>query len=139
MEKLLTILAALLMVFSFSVVGMAAEPNVVGYAYLPDTIGTTGTSHQLTMNRQATCGPGEIYTGEVAWVDPADSRIMVSGQDGSKIFDVSEAALQSMPEVNNFVDVKYTVMNGERLASSVTAIPERVASLYENYAYAGPY
>jgi hypothetical protein len=76
-------------------------------------------------------GPGEIYTGKVGWVDPNTQRIMISGPDGSKIFDVSGATMKDMPEPNRFVTVKYTETNGKRLASSVVTVPKRVALLYD--------
>jgi hypothetical protein len=85
-------------------------------------VGATG----MKMDRLATCGPGEIYAGEVAWVDSDIHRIMVSGRDGSKIFDVSGVAVKSLPEINHFVTVEYTVTNGDRLVSSVNTMPKRV-------------
>jgi len=84
----------------------------------------------MKMDRLATCGPGEMYTGDVAWVDPDIDRIMVSGRDGSKIFDVSGAVMKGEPEAQQLVVVKYTVTNGERIASSVNAVPQRLAALY---------
>jgi hypothetical protein len=84
----------------------------------------------MKVDRLATCGPGEMYVGAVAWVDPDIHRIMVSGRDGSKIFNVSGATMKAMPEADQLISVTYTVTNGERLASSVTAIPWNVAQLY---------
>ena len=121
MEKVLVILAAVLMMLSLS---------MVGFAYHQNTVGTTGTSYQTKMGREGTCGPGEMYTGAVAWVDPDAQRMMVNGREGSKIFDVSRAVIKGMPETDHFVTVKYTVANGERLASSVNMVPKSVASLY---------
>jgi len=89
-------------------------------------VGATG----MKMDRLATCGPGETYTGAVAWVDPDAQRMMVNGREGSKIFDVSRAVIKGMPETDHFVTVKYTVANGEKIASSVSMIPKSVASLY---------
>ena len=118
MEKILVILATVLMMLSFSMVGLAYNQN---------TVGTTGANHQA-------CGPGERYWGDVAWAAPDIHEIMVNGPDGSKIFDVSGVAMKSTPEVGRFVIVNYTVTNGDRLASSVNIAPKRVASLY-----VGPY
>ena len=138
MKKTLMILAAVFMVLSFSMVGFAYYPNVAGttitpfpyYGYYPNVAGTTGTSYQAKADRLAMCGPGEMYTGAVAWVDPDAQRMMVNGRDGSKIFDVSRAVIKGMPETDHFVTVKYTVANGERFASSVSMVPKSVASLY---------
>ena len=117
MERLLVILAAVLMMVSFSMVGSASDQNMMG---------TTGANHQMMISSQASCGTGEIYAGEVAWVDPDIHRMMVNGRDGSKIFDVSGIGVKGLPEINHFVTVKYTVTNGDRLVSSVNAIPRRV-------------
>lgn len=84
----------------------------------------------MKMDGLATCGPGEMYTGDVVWVDPNIHRIMVSGRDGSKIFDVSGATMKGLPEDHKFVIVNYTETNGEKIASSVNMVPKRVASLY---------
>jgi hypothetical protein len=119
MEKILVILAAVFMVFGFSVVGSAHNLNVVGAGYQTGRMGS-----------QLTCGPGEMYVGEVAWVYPNTQSIMVSGRDGSKIFDVSKATMKGLPEADQFVTVKYAVVDGDRIASSVTAVPRQVASLY---------
>lgn len=121
MEKLSVVVAAVLMMLSFSMVGLAYHQN---------TVGTTGTNYQTKMGHEAMCGPGEMYAGAVVWVDPDTQRMMVNGRDGSKIFDVSGAVIKGMPETDHFVTVEYTVANGERLASSVNMIPKRVASLY---------
>ncbi len=119
MRRLLVILATALMVFSFS---------MVGFAYSPDA---TATAYQTgKMGQQLTCGPGERYSGEIAWVQPDAQSMMVNGRDGSKIFDLSKATLTGLPEANEFVSVNYTVVNGDRIVSSVTVVPQRMASLY---------
>ncbi len=169
MEKLTVLLAAVLMMFGFSMAGFASDQNAVGsssnwkqldrianteYAGIGEAtkIGLASGGEQLSrldelsgsesqtksmvgaagmkMDRLATCGPGEMYTGDVAWVDPDIDRIMVSGRDGSKIFDVSGATMKGLPEDHQFVVVKYTETNGEKIASSVRVVPRRVASLY---------
>jgi len=117
MEKLIVILAAAVMMVSLSMVGSASDHSMIG---------TMGANDQMMMSSQASCGPGEIYAGEVAWVDPDIHRMMVSGRDGSKIFDVSGIAMKGLPEISHFVTVKYTVTNGDRLVSSVNTIPKRV-------------
>jgi len=38
--------------------------------------------------------------------------------------------MNGMPGVDRFVSVKYMETNGERIASSVTMIPQNVAFLY---------
>jgi len=126
MEKALVVLAAVLMVFGFSMVGFAYDLN------------TVGASNQVwKMAGEFTCGPSELYVGEVAWVYPGTERMMVNGPDGSKIFDLSKATfrpfkvpMKDLPEADQFVKVNYTVVNGDRIASSVTEIPRQVASLY---------
>ena len=122
MEKSLIVLTAMLMVLSFSVVGFADNQ---------DSLGTMGPD-QAKMD-QKICGPGEIYTGEVVWVHPSIHRIMVSGVDGSEIFDVSGATVQGTPETDRLVTVKYSETNGEKLASSVEVIPQRLAFVYERF------
>lgn len=122
MEKLLVILAAVFVMLSVSMVGFAHRQNMTG---------TTGTSYQTQkMGSQAACYTGEIYTGDVVWVDQETHRLMVAGFDGDKIFDVSKASMNGLPETHQFVNVKYTVANGERIASSVTTVPRQVAWLY---------
>ena len=105
---------------SFSIVGLANGQSMAG---------SSGTGHQT--NLQVISSPGEVYTGKVGWVDPDMQRIMVSGPDGSKIFDVSGATMKGMPEPDHFVSVNYTVSNGHMLASSVVMVPKRVALLYD--------
>jgi len=139
MEKLLAVLVAVFMMFGLSMVGFASDQNTAGsssnwkqldrianteYAGIGAStkIGLASGGEQLS---GATCGPGEIYAGEVAWVDPDIHRMMVSGRDGSKIFDLSGIAAKSLPEINHFVTVEYTVTNGDRLVSSVNTIPKR--------------
>ena len=144
MEKLLMLLVAVFMMFGFSMVGFASDQNAAGsssnwkqfdriantdYAGIGEAtkIGLASGGEQLS---GATCGPGEIYAGEVAWVDPDIHRMMVSGRDGSKIFDLSGIAVESLPEINHFVTVEYTVTNGDRLVSAVRAIPKDFTALY---------
>ena len=139
MEKPLVLLVAVFMMLGFSMVGLAFEHNAPGslsnwkqldrianteYAGIgaATKIGLASGGEQLS---GATCGPGEIYAGEVAWVDPDIHRMMVSGRDGSKIFDLSGIAVESLPEINHFVTVQYTVTNGDRLVSSVNTIRKR--------------
>ena len=131
MEKILVILAAALVMLSFS---------MVGFAYGENMAGTTGTSHQTMMDRQAAWGPVKEYTGEVVWVEPNIHTIMVRGRNGSKIFNVSGATIEGgMLEAHHFVTVRYTgsggsglyLANGERIASSIIMVP-RVAWGYEH-------
>ena len=127
----LAILALVLLVVGFSMVGFAREPSVIGYAYHPDLmLATVGTSHEANMDRQAACGIGKAYSGMVSWVDPDQQTMMVSGLDGSKIFDVSKADMKGLPEADHYVTVMYTVTNGDRIASSVTDIPQKLAWMY---------
>lgn len=126
MEKLLVILAMVLVAFGFMVFGPAHNLNAVATSYHPEK-----------MDSQMMCGPGELYTGEIAWVYPDTGRMMVNGPDGSKIFDLSKATfkpfkapMKVLPEANQFVTVNYRVVDGDRIASSVTEISRRTASLY---------
>ncbi len=118
MEKLLMILAVVFMVFGLSMAGFADVRN--------QAIG----SRMGNMGNQLMCGPGERYVGEIAWVYPNTESMMVSGRDGNKIFDLSKATLKGLPEANEFVAVNYAVVNGDRIVSSVTSIPWKMAGLY---------
>jgi hypothetical protein len=125
MQKLLVVLAAVVMMVSFSVVGNASTQNMVG------TMGAShgammGAEHQTMVSGRTRGGPGEVDAGEVAWVDPEIHTMMVNGRDGSKIFDVSGIAVKSLPGIDHFVTVKYTVTNGDRLVSSVNTVSPRV-------------
>lgn len=121
MEKLLIILGAVLMMFSLS---------MVGFAQNQDTVGATGTGHQTEDWLLS-------YTGEVISVIQGAHSVVVRGDDGEKVFDVSGATIKGIPEVHHFVTVKYTDMDGKRVASSVNTVPKKVASrmkwLYEQY------
>ena len=112
--------------------------SALGFAYDENTAGVTGMDRNTGLRGQA-CGPGGVYTGQVVWTDPATQRLMVSGNDGSKIFDVSQAGMSSMPQLNQFVTVAYSEVNGYRIASSVGSDTTQVAFNYEGYAYDGPY
>ena len=121
MEKVLVVLVVTFIMLGFSAVGLSYDRHMAG---------TAGTSHQAMVGSELKCGPGEIYTGEVSWVDPDIHRMMVTGRDGSKIFDLSKTSMKGFPEANEFVTVNYTVVNGDRIASSVVTVSKRVASLY---------
>ncbi len=118
MRKTLMVVAVAFTVLGLSMVGFAA----LQHPALGSRTGNGGST--------LTCGPGETYAGEIAWLYPSTQNRMVAGPDGSKIFDLSQARLQGFPEANEFVTVNYTVVNGDRVASSVTAIPWQVARLY---------
>ena len=112
MKKILMLLAAVFMVFSFSMVGFAHNQNTAG--------NQTGSM----------CGPGERYFGEVSWVYPSTESMMVAGREGGKIFDLSKATMKGFPEANEFVTVDYQVVNGDRIISSVTVVPRKMAGEY---------
>jgi hypothetical protein len=114
MKKILMVLAAVFMVFSFSMVGFAHNQNTAGISY------QTGSM----------CGSGERYFGEVSWVYPSTQSMMVAGRDGNKIFDLSKATMKGFPEANELVTVNYQVVNGDRIVSSVTMIPRKMAGEY---------
>jgi hypothetical protein len=114
----LVVLAAVFMMFSFSMAGLADVQS-------PSIGSQTGkTANPLI------CGPGESYAGAITWVHPSTGNIMVNGRDGHKIFDVSKATMEGLPEANHFVTVNYTVVNGDRIASSVTVVPWKMAHRY---------
>ena len=130
MEKMLAVLAAVFLVVGLSTVGLAGEPNVIGYAYYPDTmLGAVEMGQGTSMIGQA-CGIGEAYSGMIAWVGRDNHAIMVRGEDGSKIFDVSGAAMKGLPKADQFVTVNYTMTNGERIAYSVSEVPKKLAWEY---------
>lgn len=126
---------AIVMVLGFSALGFAQ--NVTSSAA---PIGTQTGNLSAAYGSQAGIGPigngevicatGEMYTGQVAWTDQDTHRIMVSGYDGKKIFDVSGVATNGLPGADQFVTVRYTVVNGERVASSVTPLSRQVAWIY---------
>ncbi len=131
MEKLLVVLAAMLMLVGLSTAGFASGQNVIGYAYLSDTSAYLAAADRGgTAPNQGMCGPGEMYTGAIAWVDPDVHKMMVSGQDGDKIFDVSGAVMNVTPEDGRWVSVNYTDSDGQKVASAVNMVPVRVAFLY---------
>jgi len=131
MEKMLAVLAAVLLAIGASTVGLAAEPNMIGYAYCPDTtLKAVEARHETNINDLGACSMGEAYSGMIAWVDRNLHRVMVIGEDGSKIFDVSGAETKGRLKADQFVVVKYTVTNGEMIASSITEVPKKVAWEY---------
>ena len=131
MEKLLAVLAAVLLAIGFSTVGLAGEPNLIGYAYYNDTmLKAVEARYETNTDNLGACSIGEVYSGMIAWVDRGDHRIMVIGEDGSKIFDVSGAETKGRLRADRFVVVKYTVTNGGRIASSITEVPKKVAWEY---------
>jgi hypothetical protein len=111
----------------------------IGFAHSRNMMGTTESSYQTgqIMDHQSLCSTGALYFGEVVWADQSTHRMMISGFDGNKIFDVSEAAMKGLPRVNHFARVEYTLVNGERIASSVASVPANEAYLYTPQSYAG--
>jgi hypothetical protein len=121
MEKLLVILAAMLMVLSFSMVGFAKEATV-------------GACNQAEQNMgQPTLGS---YTGEVISIDRNAHMIVVKGDYGNRTFDLSKLAMRDIPGLRDIVTVEYTNTNGDRVASSVMSVPQEEAKnmwwLHEN-------
>jgi hypothetical protein len=118
MRKLLITLAVVFMIFSFSMAGFA-------------DVQSQGVASQIGKAvNPLICGPGETYAGEIAWVYPGTESMMVSGRGGRKIFDLSKATMEGFPEANQFVAVNYRVVNGDRIASSVTVVPWKMAHRY---------
>jgi hypothetical protein len=138
MEKVLALLAAVIMILGFSLTGFAFQQNVIGYAYYPNSmLGTVETGHQANVALRSTCPPGEAYTGVsraytgvISWVNRDTNDIMVRGQDGNRIFNVSGAHMKGIPEKNQLVTVNYTMKNGDRIASSVASFPKSEGWLY---------
>ncbi len=120
MEKLLALAAAVLMMFAFTMVGLANDQNM-------GAAGGAGADNQVL----------GTYTGEVVSVDRNAHTIAVKGDDGDKTFDVSRAHMEAMPETHSIVTVKYGDMKGDKIASSVIAVSQKEASnmrwLYEKY------
>ena len=131
-EKLLTILVAVFMILSFSMVGFASDQNTVGRSSNWKQLDRIANAEYAGIGAATkigltTCSPGEVYTGEVASVDRAVQGIVVNGFEGDKTINVPEAAMNGMPEINHFVYVKYAKTNGERIACSVTTVPKKAA------------
>jgi hypothetical protein len=114
MEKLLAILAAVLAMFSFSLVGFAKEATMGAFNWTEQNIG-----------RPILLGS---YTGEVIAIDRNAQSIVVKGNYGNKTFDVSKLAMKDIPELRDITTVEYTKMNGKRVASSVMSVPQEEAN-----------
>ena len=114
MKSMVLVLATVLMMFSFSMVGLAAEQT---------TTGAMGTMHHDNMASQAMS-----YTGVITSVDHNGQIIVVKGKDGDKTFDVSKASMKGIPETHHAVTVKYTESNGKMAASSVTTVPQKASN-----------
>ncbi len=127
-RRLLVIFAVVAVVLGFSIIGFAHSRNSMGISSY-----RTGQS----MAQQLLCSTGALYSGEVVWADGSTHRIMVSGFDGNKIFDVSQAATEILPQAHDFAMVKYTLVNGERIASSVTEVARNEAYLYTPESHTG--
>ena len=125
MEKPLVIAAAVLMMLGFSMLGFAQNREDVG------TPGAGYSTEEGTNNWLSS------YTGEIALIDQNSHRLVVKGDEGERVFDVSRATMTGVPETHQFVTVKYTNENEKRVASSVTTVPQRVVSHmkwnYEKY------
>jgi len=131
MEKVVAVLAVVLLGLGLSTVALAGEPYLIGYAYYPDTmLRAVETGYDTNISNLGACGVGEAYSGMIAWVDPDVHRMMVIGEDGSKIFDVSGVVTEGQPRADQFVTVKYIVTDGEMIASSITEVPKNVVWEY---------
>ena len=114
MEKPLVILAAVLMMFSFSIAGFAKEATTGAFNWTEQNIG-----------RPVLLGS---YTGEVIAIDQNAQSIVVKGNDGSKTFDVSKLAIRDIPGLRDITTVEYTKTDGTRVASSVWSVPQEEAN-----------
>ena len=114
MEKLLVILAAVLMMFSFSIIGFAKEATTGAFNWTEQNVG-----------RPILLGS---YTGEVIAIDQNAQSIVVKGNYGNRTFDVSKLAMKDIPELRDITTVEYTKMNGKRVASSVMSVPQEEAN-----------
>ena len=116
--KLLVILAAVLMMLSFSMAGFAQTQNTTGTQM--------GTQTQV-MPEKKTEQKVTSYRGEVASIDETTHMLVVKGKEGDKTFDVSQATVKGKIEPDHYVSVKYTETNGKMVASSVT-VSHKVSS-----------
>ena len=114
MEKLLVILAAIVMVLGFSIAGFAKEATTGAFNWTEQNIG-----------RPMLLGS---YTGEVISIDQNAQSIVVKGNDGIRTFDVSKLAMKDIPELRDIATVEYTKTNGKRIASSVMSVPQEEAN-----------
>jgi hypothetical protein len=114
MEKLLVILAAMVMVLGFSMLGFAEEATTGAFNWTEQNIG-----------RPILLGS---YTGEVIAIDENARSIVVKGNYGDRTFDVSKLAMKDIPELRDITTVEYTKMSGKRVASSVMSVPQQEAN-----------
>ena len=59
------------------------------------------------------------YRGHVISYDQATNTLVVSGKEGEKSFDISNAHVSSMLQPNELVTVRYSEKEGSMVASSV--------------------
>jgi len=133
MKKVAVILVAMVVMLSFSMVGIASDQN------------TMGTQQQQTTPEKM-MGHKEslmIYRGEVAAIDHTAHTVVVKGKEGEKTFDVSRATMRGKVEPEQYVSVRYTEANGKMVAASITAVSHKASgdmkklSEAENALYAG--
>jgi phage baseplate assembly protein gpV len=126
MEKLLALIAAVLVMFAFSAVGFAQAQN-----------SAAGTQQGQTMPEKSMDRKVMTYMGEVTTVDQTAHTIVVKGKEGEKTFDVSKAMMKGKVEPNHYVTVKYTEADGKMVASSVhVTAPQKVSSHMKNEEHA---
>ncbi len=132
MEKVLALLAAVLMTFAFSTIGFAQ-----GY----DTMGTPQGEPWPEKSHHATNEPLMKYSGQVLSYDASRNRLLVNGVDGEKSFDVSQAAINGSRalEPNHHVTVTYRDTNNGRIASSVASVSHTASSANTNTFRGGGY
>ncbi len=138
MEKVLALLAAVLMMFGFATVGLTADQNTTTGTTSHETTTTTHetmtgtTGHEAGMEHQLMS-----YSGVISSVDQNGQMIVVKGKDGDKTFDVSKAMMKGIPETHHAVVVKYMSSNGKLVASSITPVSQKASNdlkkLYDKY------
>jgi hypothetical protein len=110
MEKILAVVAAAFVMFSFSAVGFANE-GALG------TCDQTGQSMGLLMLGS--------YGGEVISIDHNAHTIAIRGDDGIRTFDVSKLATKQIPELRDIATVEYENANGKMVASWAVSVPQK--------------
>lgn len=93
--------------------------SVTAYAGAQASASAT-SGHTGAMDR----GYGAVdhtYGGRVVSYDETGHRLVVSGKEGDKTFDVSRATMKGTVRPDETVAVRYTEKDGRMVASSVTA------------------
>jgi hypothetical protein len=106
MKSLLTVVVAVLMILSFSMVGFAQSAMTGSQTTVTEK--KMGSEHHKT------------YNGKVVSFDMASHMLVVEGMITKKTFDVSNAIINGTLQPGQKVVVTYYSENGKMVASSVS-------------------